>query len=61
MDEPEFRLRGDNKEIRVLSNMSYVVVEYLSGGTLKSFLSKSRENKLALKTVIHLSLHLARG
>ena len=44
-----------------LSNMSYVAVEYLSEGTLKSFLSKNRENKLALKIVIQLSLHLARG
>ncbi|XP_022775583.1 serine/threonine-protein kinase HT1-like [Durio zibethinus] len=61
IDEPEIILRGDNHEIRVFSNMTYVVVEYLSGGTLKSFLSKNRENKLALKTVIHLALHLARG
>ncbi|XWS34814.1 hypothetical protein CRYUN_Cryun21dG0069800 [Craigia yunnanensis] len=59
--EPEFRLRRDNHEIRLLSNMSYVVVEYLSGSTLKSFLSKNQENKLALKIVIQLALHLARG
>ncbi|XWS68992.1 hypothetical protein CRYUN_Cryun04dG0141200 [Craigia yunnanensis] len=61
IDEPEFRFRGDTHEIRMSSNMSYVVVEYLSGGTLKSLLSKNRENKLALKTVIHLALHIARG
>lgn len=61
IDEPEFRLRRDSLEIRVLHNMSYVVVEYMSGGTLHSFLSKNRENKLCLKFVIQLALHLARG
>ncbi|XVE75056.1 hypothetical protein DITRI_Ditri12bG0066900 [Diplodiscus trichospermus] len=62
MDEPEIRLRGDNQQKnRVLRNMSYLVVEHLSGGTLRSLLSKNGENKLAFKAVIHLALHLARG
>ncbi|XVF84956.1 hypothetical protein PTKIN_Ptkin17bG0081000 [Pterospermum kingtungense] len=61
VDDPEFRLRRDSHEIRLLHDMSYVVVEYLSGGTLKSFLSKNRENKLSFKFVIELALHLARG
>ncbi|XVF02448.1 hypothetical protein REPUB_Repub04eG0176000 [Reevesia pubescens] len=38
-----------------------LLFEYLSGGTLKSFLLNNRENKLALKTVIRLALHLSRG
>ncbi|KAF7151793.1 hypothetical protein RHSIM_Rhsim02G0041800 [Rhododendron simsii] len=37
------------------------VVEYLPDGTLKSFLIKSRREKLAFKVVIQLALDLARG
>lgn len=38
-----------------------VVVEYLSGGTLKQFLIKNRRKKLAFKVVVQLALDLARG
>lgn len=38
-----------------------VVVEYLPGGTLKSFLIKNRKRKLAFKVVIQLALDLSRG
>lgn len=38
-----------------------VVVEFLAGGTLKSFLIKNRKKKLPLKTVIQLALDLSRG
>ncbi|KAG6423110.1 hypothetical protein SASPL_113495 [Salvia splendens] len=38
-----------------------VVVEFLSGGTLKSYLFKNRKKKLPFKVVIQLALDLARG
>eukprot|EP00252_Welwitschia_mirabilis_P018357 TRINITY_DN407_c0_g1_i1.p1 TRINITY_DN407_c0_g1~~TRINITY_DN407_c0_g1_i1.p1 ORF type:complete len:369 (-),score=94.63 TRINITY_DN407_c0_g1_i1:367-1473(-) len=38
-----------------------VVLEYLAGGTLKSFLIKNRRKKLAFKVVIQLALDLSRG
>ncbi|KAK2980632.1 hypothetical protein RJ640_011440, partial [Escallonia rubra] len=38
-----------------------VVVEFLAGGTLKSFLYKNRKKKLAFKIVVQLALDLSRG
>ncbi|XP_020579774.1 serine/threonine-protein kinase HT1 [Phalaenopsis equestris] len=38
-----------------------VVVEYLAGGTLKTFLIKNSRKKLAYKAVIQLALDLSRG
>lgn len=38
-----------------------VVVEYISGGTLKQFLIRNRRKKLPFKVVIRLALDLARG
>lgn len=38
-----------------------VVVEYLPGGTLKTFLIRNKRKKLALKVVIQIALDLARG
>uniref|UniRef100_A0A5B7BM37 Protein kinase domain-containing protein n=1 Tax=Davidia involucrata TaxID=16924 RepID=A0A5B7BM37_DAVIN len=38
-----------------------VVVEYLTGGTLKGFLYANRKRKLAFKIVIRLALDLSRG
>lgn len=38
-----------------------VLVEFLSGGNLKSYLFKNRKKKLAFKIVIQLALDLARG
>jgi serine/threonine protein kinase len=38
-----------------------VVVEYLPGGTLKTFLYKNRKKKLAFKIVVQLALDLSRG
>lgn len=38
-----------------------VVVEYLAGGTLKQYLIRNRQKKLAFKVVIQLALDLARG
>lgn len=38
-----------------------VVVEFVPGGTLKTFLYKNRKKKLAFKIVVQLALDLARG
>lgn len=38
-----------------------VVVEFLPGGTLKTFLYKNRKKKLAFKIVVQLALDLSRG
>lgn len=38
-----------------------LVVEYVPGGTLKSYLTKNRIKKLPLSDVIHFALDLARG
>ncbi|XAR49073.1 Dual-specificity kinase [Bertholletia excelsa] len=43
------------------SSTCCVVVEYLSGGTLKKFLYANRKKKLAFKVVIQLALDLSRG
>ncbi|CAK9181713.1 unnamed protein product [Ilex paraguariensis] len=43
------------------SNVCCIVVEYLLGGTLKSYLIKNRIRKLSFKVVIQLALDLARG
>ncbi|KAG6435577.1 hypothetical protein SASPL_100451 [Salvia splendens] len=38
-----------------------VLVDFVSGGTLKSYLYKNRNKKLAFKVVVQLALDLARG
>lgn len=38
-----------------------VVVEYLSGGTLKNYLIRNSRKKLALKVVVQIALDLSRG
>uniref|UniRef100_A0A0D9Y045 non-specific serine/threonine protein kinase n=1 Tax=Leersia perrieri TaxID=77586 RepID=A0A0D9Y045_9ORYZ len=43
------------------SNICCVVVEYLAGGTLRSYLIKNSRRKLAYKVVVQLALDLARG
>ncbi|KAG5049845.1 hypothetical protein AAZX31_04G166000 [Glycine max] len=61
MGSSELQIQTDNGLISMPSNICCVVVEYLAGGTLKSFLIKNRRRKLAFKVVIQLALDLARG
>ncbi|KAL2537985.1 Protein kinase superfamily protein [Forsythia ovata] len=42
-------------------NVCCLVVEYLAGGTLKSYLIKNRIKKLPLKVVVRIALDIARG
>ncbi|CAL0330143.1 unnamed protein product [Lupinus luteus] len=61
MGSAELQIQTDNGLIGMPSNVCCVVVEYLPGGTLKTFLIKNRRRKLAFKVVIQLALDLARG
>ncbi|XP_057417439.1 serine/threonine-protein kinase STY13-like [Lotus japonicus] len=61
MGSSELQIQTDNGLISMPSNICCVVVEYLAGGTLKSYLIKNRRRKLAFKVVIQLALDLARG
>ncbi|KAB1201845.1 Serine/threonine-protein kinase HT1 [Morella rubra] len=61
MSSSELRIQTDNGQIGMPSSVCCVVVEYLPGGALKSYLIKNRRRKLAFKVVIQLALDLARG
>jgi len=51
----------NDRQLQVSSNICCVVVEYLAGGTLKSFLIKNRRQKLDFKVVVQISLDISRG
>ncbi|XP_027154757.1 serine/threonine-protein kinase STY13-like [Coffea eugenioides] len=61
MGASDLTILTDNGHVGMPRNMCCVVVEYLPGGTLKSYLIKNRRRKLAFKVVIQLALDLARG
>ncbi|KAL1371628.1 hypothetical protein HN51_001863 [Arachis hypogaea] len=61
MGSSELQIQTENGVISMPSNICCVIVEYLPGGTLKSYLIKNRRRKLAFKVVIQLALDLARG
>ncbi|KAI7981194.1 Serine/threonine-protein kinase STY13 [Camellia lanceoleosa] len=52
---------NENGQIGMPSNICCVVVEYLPGGALKSYLIKNRRRKLAFKVVVQMALDLSRG
>ncbi|MCD9644434.1 hypothetical protein HAX54_032643 [Datura stramonium] len=54
-------IQTENGHIGMPSNICCVVVEYLPGGALKSYLIKNRRKKLAFKVVVQMALDLARG
>ncbi|KAL6996069.1 hypothetical protein U1Q18_006205 [Sarracenia purpurea var. burkii] len=54
-------IQTENGQIGMPSNVCCVVVEYLPGGALKTYLIKNRRRKLAFKVVVQMSLDLARG
>ncbi|XP_010532275.1 PREDICTED: serine/threonine-protein kinase HT1-like isoform X3 [Tarenaya hassleriana] len=55
------QLQTESGPIAMPNNICCVVVEYLQGGALKSYLIKNRRRKLAFTVVIQLALDLARG
>ncbi|KAL7604374.1 serine/threonine-protein kinase STY13 [Lactuca sativa] len=61
MGSSELQVQTENGQIGMPSNICCVVVEYLPGGALKSYLIKNRRKKLAFKVVVQMALDLARG
>ena len=61
MGSSELQIQTENGQIGMPSNICCVVVEYLPGGALKSYLIKNRRKKLAFKVVVQMALDLARG
>ncbi|KAL1200787.1 Serine/threonine-protein kinase STY13 [Cardamine amara subsp. amara] len=55
------QLQTESGPLAMPNNICCVVVEYLQGGALKSYLIKNRRKKLAFKVVVQLALDLARG
>ncbi|XP_024969491.1 serine/threonine-protein kinase STY13-like [Cynara cardunculus var. scolymus] len=61
MGSSELQIQTESGQIGMPSNICCVVVEYLPGGNLKSYLIKNRRKKLAFKVVVQMALDLARG
>ncbi|GJN15303.1 hypothetical protein PR202_gb02202 [Eleusine coracana subsp. coracana] len=61
MGARDLNIQTENGHIGMPTNICCVVVEYLAGGALKSFLIKNRRKKLAFKVVVQIALDLARG
>ncbi|KAI3429987.1 Protein kinase domain-containing protein [Psidium guajava] len=61
MGSSDLQIQTDNGPISMPRNICCVVVEYLPGGALKSYLIKNSRRKLAFKVVVQLALDLARG
>ncbi|KAJ4746384.1 Protein kinase superfamily protein [Rhynchospora pubera] len=61
MGARDLNIQTDNGQLVIPSSVCCVVVEYLPGGALKTFLIKNRRRKLAFKVVVQLALDLARG
>lgn len=55
------RTSSDGPNDQLPSKACCVVVEYLTGGTLKGLLYKNRRKKLPYKVVIQLAMDLSRG
>ncbi|URD86120.1 STYKc [Musa troglodytarum] len=57
----DLNIQTENGHLSMPSNICCVVVEYLPGGALKSFLIKHHRRKLAFKIVVQMALDLASG
>ncbi|KAE8663938.1 Detected protein of confused Function [Hibiscus syriacus] len=61
MGSSGLQIQTENGQIGLPNSVCCVVVKYLPGGALKSYLIKNRRRKLAFKVVVQLALDLARG
>ncbi|XP_009784564.1 serine/threonine-protein kinase 52 [Nicotiana sylvestris] len=61
MGSSGLNVQTENGHIGMPSNICCVIVEYLPGGALKSYLIKNRRKKLAFKVVVQITLDMARG
>eukprot|EP01018_Ginkgo_biloba_P019629 Gb_17507 [translate_table: standard] len=57
----DLKISLNDGHVQVPSNVCCIIVEYLTRGTLKSYLIKNRISKLDFKFVIQLALDLSRG
>ncbi|THU45194.1 hypothetical protein C4D60_Mb02t15290 [Musa balbisiana] len=57
----DLNIQTENGHLSMPSNICCVVVEYLPGGALKSFLIKHHRRKIAFKIVVQMALDLASG
>lgn len=57
----DLNIQTENGQIGMPTNVCCVIVEYLPGGALKTYLIKNHRRKLAFKVVVQLALDLARG
>ncbi|CAA7402235.1 unnamed protein product [Spirodela intermedia] len=61
MGATDLEIQTESGQLGMPTNICCVVVEYLPGGTLKSYLIKNRRRKLPFKVVVQIALDLARG
>ena len=55
------KFQTHNKRVDMQNTAGCVIIEYFPCGTLKSYLIKNRERKLAFKNVVRIALDLAEG
>ncbi|KAK8958332.1 hypothetical protein KSP40_PGU022203 [Platanthera guangdongensis] len=61
MGAADLNIQTENGQIGMPTNICCVIVEYLPGGALKTYLIKNHRRKLAFKVVVQLALDRARG
>ncbi|XP_047311579.1 serine/threonine-protein kinase STY13-like [Impatiens glandulifera] len=61
MGSSSLHIQTEGGQIAMPNSICCVVVEYLAGGTLKTYLIKNRRRKLPFKVVHQIALDLARG
>ncbi|KAL9272351.1 Serine/threonine-protein kinase 52-like protein [Drosera capensis] len=61
MGSSGLQVQTENGLVAMPNNICCVVVEYLPGGALKTYLIKNRRKKLPFKVVMQLALDLAKG
>ncbi|XP_037474433.1 serine/threonine-protein kinase STY13-like [Triticum dicoccoides] len=61
MDARDLNSEAVGADFVMTNDARCVVVEYVAGGTLKTFLVRNRRRKLAFKVVVQIALDLARG
>ena len=55
------KFQTHKKRVDMQNTAGCVIIEYFPCGTLKSYLIKNRERKLAFKNVVRIALDLAKG
>ncbi|MQM12519.1 hypothetical protein Taro_045439 [Colocasia esculenta] len=61
MGTTDLKIQTETVQLGMPSNICCVVVEYLPGGALKTYLIKKWRKKLTFKVVVKIAIDLARG